>query len=1097
MPTAAATSKQSARQSAKSTAKPIATWTAVPRKDEARDGAAEAVTAKGALVPWMNPECTGINRLPGRATLLPYATPQDALAGAKPLVQSLDGQWRFRLVDRVEDTPAAFARPGFDAAAWKTIEVPGNWTMQGFGLPHYTNVRMPFAPCVPPAVPEANPTGLYQTTFTVPKAWSKRRVVLHFGGVESCFSVWVNGQAIGFGKDSRLPSEFDITSALVAGDNTLAVQVIKWSDASYIEDQDHWWQAGIYRHVFIYSTAASHIHDVYAKAAYDHASGAGTLDVEVRGGGLIAKGWKAEAQLYDARGKAVLKKPLSAEVPHDLFGHTGQREPIAVLQAQIPKVAAWNAETPTLYTLVVTLRDAAGEVVEATRTRVGFRTIKIAARELLVNGKMVYIRGVNRHDHHDRTGKFVDRATMLRDVQVLKQFNFNAVRCSHYPNDPHWLDLCDEHGLYVIDETNLECHHHYSMLTHDPRYTLAFVDRGSRMVLRDRNHPSIIMWSLGNESGYGPNHDAMAGWMRHADPTRPIHYEGAICGANSAWERGHAGTDVVCPMYPSIADIVKWAKETKDWRPLIMCEYAHAMGNSCGNLKEYWEAIESHPGLQGGFIWEMLDHGIRKTDEQGREFWAYGGDFGDVPNDVNFCCDGLVWPDRTPHPTMWECKKLFQPVAIEAADLANRQVTIRSKYDFITLTHLAGAWELSVDGTVVERGNLPKLELKPGEQRTIQVPCRARQLEPGQECHLTLRFTDRRNLPLLGKAFEVAVGQFVLPASSMGARMSASSTRAQQRTALRVEDDRRGLRILGDQIEIAIDRATARMSVWHVGGVDLLSAGPLATMWRAPTDNDGIKAWDMVKGKEGHWKKPLSKWMDAGFDALTHRVESLSAKATADGGVRVNARLLSWGTDRKQPLTEAMEMIVSSDGAIAVEHRFTVAKGLPDLPRLGVALTVPAGFEDLSWFGNGPHESYCDRKSGTLVGRWESTVDAQYVPYVMPQEHGNKTEIRWLALRRGDGRGILVSADGLIEGKATHFSDEVQTKAFHTTDLVRSDQVHLYLDVRQRGVGGASCGPDTLEQYRVNPGSYRLAYRLAPLAAGEDAAVAHRRLSLG
>jgi len=1057
-----------------------------------------ALTAREALVPWMTPELTGINRLAGRATLQAFANAAAALKGEQPQVIALDGVWKFTVVDRVEDTPADF--PTCATTGWGDIRVPGNWTMQGYGVPHYTNVRMPFAPCIPPIVPEANPTGLYRTTFTIAKAWAGKRLVLHFGGVETCFSVWLNGVAVGLGKDSRLPSEFDITALVKPGTNTLAVQVIKWADSSYCEDQDHWRQAGIHRSVTIRATEPHYIQDVFVRGSYVPATGAGVFTATVRGGVIPAKGWKARVQLYDAKGKAQFKKPLEGELPHDVYAHTRKIEAVVDLTAALSKVAPWSAESPTLYTVVVSLIDAKGKEVEATRTRMGFRSIEIRNRELLINGRKVYIRGANRHDHHDSTGKAVDRATMVRDIQVLKEFNFNAVRCSHYPNDPQWLDLCDEHGLYLIDETDLETHHHYNTITNDPRFALSFLDRGSRMVLRDRNHPSIIAWSLGNESGYGPNHDAMAGWIRHADPTRIMHYEGAICRANSDWDKGHLATDLICPMYPSVADIVKHAKESSDPRPLIMCEYAHAMGNSCGNLKEYWEAIEGHHGLQGGFIWEMLDHGIAAVKREGRtavvkpgeqrQFWAYGGDFGDTPNDMNFCCDGLVWPDRTPHPGMWECKKLFQPLAIVAANLANRQVTVRSKFDFISTAHLAGTWELLVDGVAVQKGELEKLDLKPGESRTITVPYALPQIDAGQELHVTLRFRDTRRTALLAKGHEVAWEQFALPA--VAATAPAVIVKNDDAT-FHIDDGKRDVVISTSAFELRIARDTGRIGSWRVAGNECLIAGPRLTAWRAPIDNDGIKAWDMVKGKTG-WMKPLARWMNAGLNAISHTCESLSVTTIANGSVKVVSKHSAWGDDRKQPISEQRELLIQRDGTLAFSHRFTVAKGLPDLPRLGVECELPAGFEDLAWFGCGPHESYCDRRSGAWLGRFASTVTDQYVPYILPQEHGNKVDLRWLALRRRDGVGIVASAAGTMEGKATHLSDAMQTKATHTTDLVPSDTTFLHLDVRQRGLGGASCGPDTLEQYRIHPGQiYHLAYRLMPLSKSDDAGQRHRR----
>ena len=1063
-----------------------------------------APSVTSALIPWISPDCLGINRLPGRATLWSYPSAAEAAADRGRRAIALDGDWRFRLVQRVADTPQDFPAESLDDSAWATAAVPGNWTMQGFQNPHYTNVRMPFAPCVPPVVPEHNPTGLYRTTFTVPDDWlgAARRIVLQFGGVETVFAVWVNGIPVGFGKDSRLPSAFTVTGQVRPGRNQLAVQVISRADSSYLEDQDHWRQAGIHRSVVLFATAPTWIEDVFCQAGYDHQTGGGKLKVTVKGGNLPTKGYTAKVDLLDAAGAAVLPAPLTCELAHDLYGHTRLIEDTGSAEAAIAAVRPWSAEDPALYTVVVSLIDPAGAVVEATRTRIGFKTVEIRDRELRINGRKVFIRGANRHDHHDRNGKHVDRETMLKDIAALKAHHFNAVRCSHYPNDPSWLDLCDEHGLYVIDETDLECHHHYGQLAHEPAWAAAFLDRGSRMVLRDRNHPSIIMWSLGNESGYGPNHDAMAAWMRHADPTRPIHYEGAICRANSDWDRGHAATDVVCPMYPSVAEIVHWARTTTDRRPLIMCEYAHAMGNSCGNLREYWEAIESTPGLQGGFIWEWLDHGVIQKLPDGRERWAYGGDFGDTPNDVNFCCDGLVWPDRSPHPGLEECRRLFQPLGFALADAASLAVAITNKQDFTDTAHFTGTWIVLVDGAEVASGPFDLPRLAPGKQALVTIPATIPPLAAGQEVHLRLVVRDRRERFAVGQGApqrngEAAWTEFALPRST-----PAVTAPRFVGSKLSLTDSAGTIRIAGGRIEAEFDRASGRLTRWSVDGRQLLSAGPQLTWWRAPTDNDGIKLKDWLALKPGETsRKALRRWVTQGLHEPRRAVESVSAAIDGDSAViRLRVEQRGAGPD---PLIETAVLRLTGDGVISADHQFEVPATLADLPRLGVHLVVPAGFDQLEFFGRGPHEAYRDRQLGNRTGRFASTVRDRYVPYIMPQEHGNITDLRWLALRDAAGRGLLASAisstagadNGLIEGKATHLSDQALTAAKHTTDLVFDAAVQLHLDVFQRGLGGASCGPDTLEQHRLPPGKHRLAYRLAPLDAGEDPGQVHRRLA--
>ncbi len=638
---------------------------------------------------WELPECTGVGRLPARASLIPFPDARSARSlesgrqRESPWRHSLDGEWTFKLVERPEDVPADFALTHFDDRSWGVIEVPGNWTMQGHDRPHYTNVQMPF-PGVPPSVPEQNPTGLHRLTVQLPESFEDRRVILHFGGAESVLYVWWNGQEVGMSKDSRLPAEFDVTPFLRSGENQLAAAVVRWSDATYIEDQDHWFMAGLHREVYLYATGHEYIADLSVRADLDddYRNGQLVATALVGSSGNLEPGWSMRLELFDPHGKSVFRRPLECDVATagNPYLFRGQR---ADWLQEVRRPAQWSAEQPQLYRVVASLHDPKGRCRESVTCRTGFRRVEIRNRELLLNGRPVLIRGVNRHDHDDVRGKAVSFESMESDVRLMKLFHFNAVRTAHYPNDPAFYDLCDEYGLYVVDEANIESHAHLASLCHDPRYAQAFLDRGMRMVARDRNHPSVIMWSLGNEAGCGANHGAMAGWIRQADPSRPIHYEGAL---EWNWYRDHALTDVICPMYPAIDDLVKWAKSGHGDRPLIMCEYSHAMGNSNGSLADYWQAIEAHHGLQGGFIWDWMDQGLRKTSAAGENYWAYGGDFGDEPNDKNFCINGLVWPDRQPHPAMWEWRKLAQPLRIEPVNLARGRFRAINKQDFSDLS---------------------------------------------------------------------------------------------------------------------------------------------------------------------------------------------------------------------------------------------------------------------------------------------------------------------------------------------------------------------------------------------------------------------------
>jgi beta-galactosidase len=1040
---------------------------------------------QGGVKTWEHPETVSLGRLPMRATLVPYPNAAQALArGASPWERSLNGTWRFILAASPEAVPADFAQAGFDDASWADLPVPSNWTMHGYDRPQYTNVQMPFAGA-PPHVPAENPTGLYRRSFEVPADWDGRRIVLEIGGAESVLYVWVNGQAVGMGKDSRLPQAFEVTGFVRPGAvNLLALAVVKWSDASYVEDQDQWWMGGVHRDVTLRCTSRVYIADVFARAEPDADFRDGTLRVDVTLGftGAPEDGWAVEAQLYDAADRAVFDAPLRAPVKADPATHNPYRAPLnlAVLAAPVAAPALWSAEAPNLYTVVVSLvRDDEPDAtsVEATSCRVGFRRVEIGDRELLINGRPVLIAGMNRHEHDPDCGKAVTRASMIADIRLMKQFNVNAVRCSHYPNAEAWYDLCDELGLYLIDETNLEAHAFLHQLCRDPRYASQFVERGLRMVLRDRNHPSVIVWSLGNESGYGPNHDAMAGWIRAADPTRPLHYEGAVWGWDGAAlgafaERpagpapGAAASDLVCPMYPPIADIVRWAEldDPRDRRPMILCEYSHAMGNSNGSLGDYWDAFEQHHGLQGGFVWEWCDHAIRFREPDGASWLAYGGDFGDAPNDLNFCCDGIVSADREPHPGLWEFKKLAQPVAVRWVDEAAGQLEVRNKRDFTDLGDLEADWTLEIDGVAEASGALPLGKVGPGAAASVTIALPRPAIRPGQEAFLMTRFRLRDATTWAPAGHEVAWTQLpvALPASAAPQR----AVRAAGRLGLTETGER--IVVSGVDFEVAFSRAEGRMErfVWrnHV----LLEAGPRLQVWRAPTDNDGIK------GMPRQERKPLGRWRAAGLDALAFHPPSVTVEQ-AEGAVVVTIVQTAGCAAADDAFAHRHSYAITPDGRMRVSNSFHVDDSFADLPRLGVTLIAPAGFEAVEWFGVGPGDTYSDRDRAGWIGRFEGTASGAYVPYVVPQEHGNRTGLRWLALR-GDGAGMRFTPAKPCEGSVSHFTAEDLTAATHAHQLTPRPEVLVNLDVGQRGLGTASCGPDTLEAYRLGPGEYELTF---------------------
>ncbi len=1050
---------------------------------------------------WQLPELTHINRLPARATLHPFATASQARTrdqSKSPWVRSLDGDWKFKLYDRPGSVPPSAVSPKTKDAKWDSIPVPSNWTMHGYSAPHYTNVPMPFENN-PPHVPDDNPTGVYRRTFKLPADWKGRRTVIHFGGAESVLNVYVNGQFVGMAKDTRLPTEFDITPFVKPGENHVTAIVIQWSDASYIEDQDQWWHGGLYRETFLYSTDQAYLADVFARGGLDDSYTHGQLEVDIKMGFVREPKdtFAITAELLGPDGKPALKQPLTGNLDKNFTYHANTLK----LNAALRNVKVWSAESPSLYTLVVSLHKAdakgkpTGKPLEVTATRVGFRTVAVANRELLINGQPVMIRGVNRHEHDDTTGKALSTELMVRDIVLMKQHNFNAVRNSHYPNDRRWYELCDEYGLYMIDEANVETHANYSTLCRDPRWERSFFERGRDMVLRTKNHPCVILWSLGNESGYGENQNVMADWIRAYDPTRPLHCEGTVKagwfqGTSADRPGGLRASDLVPPMYTGIEQIIHWAKTTTDHRPLILCEYSHAMGNSNGCLKEYWEAFENHHGLQGGFIWEWVDHGIKQVTDDGREYWAYGGDFGEDIHDAEFVCDGLVGPDRQPHPAMAECHKLQQPVGFRAGDLKRGRVTITNKNYFTDLAWLAFEWDVQVDGRSVARGPLSVGAVKPQKSKAVTLGYNLAKLPPG-EALVMIRARAAAKTTWCDKGHIVAWEQFALSAK-LKPRAAAKPTLGE--VTLHETAREATVTCAANQLEVTLDKRAGRIAEVSLAGVPVIVQGPQLNAWRGPLSNDG------VKGKPDQWSamwKQLGRWCNAGVDKLKPGKPVTSVKQTAGGAVEITIEQ-RWAARGKvegkaegklttHGITHRHVYTVTADGSVACRNTFDIDKTLPDLPRIGVLMTVAPGLTDLAWFGRGPGESYIDRKAGTPIGLYKQTVAEQYVPYILPQEHGNKVDVRWFALsseRKAKGKkqkdaSLHVTGPALLSFSASHYTPADLTDAYHTTDLRPRPEVTLCLDAKQRGLGTASCGPDTLDAYKVKPGRYELAYTLS------------------
>jgi beta-galactosidase len=1030
---------------------------------------------------WEDPTLPALHRLPARAPLVPFPDLDTACSGdreASPWFLSLDGDWSFALHACPDAVPAEVVSEAFDDRSWTRIEVPGCWVLQGFDRPHYTNVQMPF-PDRPPSVPRDDPTGVYRRTFELPEAWADRRVVLHFGGAESVLYVHVNGRFVGMAKDSRLPAEFDVTDVVRPGRNVVAATVVRWSDGSFLEDQDHWWMAGLHREVQLIATGPTHIADLRVVGDWDPARERARLDleVEIAFAGASEAGWRIEARLLSPSGRPALRRVLADAVPEEpdhwvlrAFRFEGHRVRLA---SGVPRAKPWSSESPTLYRLLVSLVDPEGHVREVVSCRVGFRRVEVAGRELRINGCAVPVRGVNRHDHDERRGKAISRERMREDVLLMKRFHFNAVRTSHYPNDPHFYDLCDELGLYVVDEANVESHALLHVVSRDPRYEGAILERILRMVRRDRNHPSVVAWSLGNESGFAPIHAAARAHLHELDPTRPVQYEGGI-GAErarlgfsgqdpeAAYYTRRADSDIVAPMYPTIDEIVRWAETSGDDRPLVMCEYSHAMGNSNGGLADYWDAIERTPGLQGGFIWDWVDQGIRRELPDGRVDWLYGGDFGDRPHDANFCINGLVAPDRTPHPALWEWRKLAQPVRAAPVDLRRGRIRLENRLDFERLDGLLGRFEVTVDGRTVQRGSFTIPRLDPGESGVVTLPLRPRAI--AGEAVLTLRFLARRASPWVDRGEEVAWEQLELPP----ARRERGRGRASTEAPAVMERDGACAVVRAGAVEARIDLEDEALLALAAEGRPLVEQPPVLQLWRAPIDND-----------QPLGPSPAARWREWGLDRL-ERTSRQTSLARRGGEVVLHVREAWAGASPEVAITHRLRIAFSGAG-VHVAHDVRIPRSLDDLPRVGVRWLLPDDYTDVCWYGRGPHESYVDRCRGARLGRHRAPIDALFHPYVRPQSEGNRTGLRWLHMQRRDGSGLALRADAPLEFTLRRFSEESLERAEHVSELVPDGRLHLHLDAHQRGVGTGACGPDTLPRHRVGGGRYVFGYGLAPL----------------
>lgn len=980
------------------------------------------------LPEWQSQYAVGLNKLNPHAYVWPYATAADVEKGAyeeSPYYMSLNGKWKFHWVKNPDTRPKDFYKPSFYTGGWADINVPGNWERQGYGTAIYVNETYEFDDKMfnfkknPPLVPsEENEVGSYRRTFTIPAGWEGRRVILCCEGVISFYYAWVNGEFLGYNQDSKTPAEWDITDKLKKGENTIALEVYRWSAGAYLECQDMWRLSGIERDVYLYSTPKQYIADYKVTSILEkntYKDGVFELDVTVEG---AAAGIATIAyELQNEAGKTVLNgsQPVKSR---------GLSNLITFDEKRIPDVEKWSAEHPNLYTLILELKDANGKVTEVTGTKVGFRTSEIKDGRFCINGVPVLVKGVNRHEH-SQLGRTVSKELMEKDIKLMKQHNINTVRNSHYPAHPYWYQLCDRYGLYMIDEANIESHgmgYGPASLAKDSTWLTAHMDRTHRMYERSKNHPAIVIWSLGNEAGNGINFERTYDWLKSVEKNRPVQYERAEENYN---------TDIYCRMYRSV-DVIKEYVARKDiYRPFILCEYLHAMGNSCGGMKEYWDVFENEPMAQGGCIWDWVDQSFREVDQDGNWYWTYGGDYGpkDVPSFGNFCCNGLVNAVREPHPHLLEVKKIYQNIKSTLVDKKNLTIRVKNWFDFSDLNEYLLHWSVAGDdGTIVAEGSK---EVTCAPHAVVDITLGAVKIPKTlREAYLNLSWTRVKATPLVTSDWEVAYDQFVLPVSKNS--WSGKPAKAGNTT-------------------FVVDEATGALKSLCLDGEELLASPITLSLFRPATDNDN-------RDQNG-----AKLWRQAGLDHLTQKVVSLK-----EGKNKTTVKADILNAEGKKIGNAEFIYALNRDGSMKVQTTFEPDTSLvKSMARLGITFEMKDTYENVTYLGRGEHETYTDRNQSGKIGVYKTTPERMFHYYVVPQSTGNRTDVRWMQLTDEHGKGCWIEANSLFQFSTFPFSDVILEKARHINELKRDGKITIHLDAEQAGVGTATCGPGVLPSYLV------------------------------
>ncbi len=1011
---------------------------------------------------WEDPAIFNINRTVPHAWFIPFENERmawDNNVSESNYYKSLNGTWKFNLVTNPASRPKDFYKQSFDVTGWADIKVPANWERQGFDTAIYVNTTYPFWQIEgkrpnPPDIPHNyNPAGSYRRNFTIPENWKEREISIHFGAVKSAFYIWVNGEKVGYSEGSKTPAEFDLTKYVKTGDNTLALEVYRWSTGSYLECQDFWRISGIERDVYLLATPKVHIHDYFVLAGLDdsYQNGEFSLNVEVENRmGVNAGSYIVETTVSTLdKGEKLIDLSVTSEI--------SEKANQFQFNAKVDNPAKWSAEQPNLYKLLIVLKDAKGNTVEAVSQNIGFRSSEIKNGQFLVNGKAVYVKGVNRHEHDPDNGHVISRESMLKDIQLMKEFNINTVRTCHYPNDPEFYALCDKYGLYIIDEANIESHgmgYGAASLAKHKEWEPMHLDRTIRMVERDKNHACIVIWSLGNEAGNGVNFEANYKWIKERDQSRPVQYERAGLAAN---------TDIYCPMYAGVSGMVRYAKSNPE-RPLILCEYAHAMGNSCGGLQDYWYAIEAYPALQGGCIWDWVDQGFREVDEKGRMYYTYGGDYGyKKPSSNSFCLNGLVNPDRVPNPQLYETKKVYQNIDIDADDLLEGKFTIQNKYFFTNLNEFNLLWTIKNAEGVVAHGLVGGLDVEPLAKKsfTINLP-ELKQPKAGQNYVLKFSVVTKKRKGLVKVGHEQAWEEFVLPVNSAPYAVVANSGNVSI-------ENQKGLQVItGSNFQIKIDSKTAIISSYLLNGVELMKQGPRLNFFRPPTEND-------IRDRNGY-----RKWQAADLENIKQLAQEVEIRNQADGSVVIIYPLILQSSTVQ--FGAVIQYHVFADGTFNLSSEVNIPKSIGAVAKVGLQAKMPRNFDELNWYGLGGVSTYPDRKSGGKFDFYSSTAYELYDhTLVIPQDNCNQSDVRWAAATNCEGIGFMLRGSEAMNFSAYPYDDAAITEARHLNKLDEADFVTLNYDALITGLGTATCGPGISPQYVANTGIYRFDVTYRPI----------------